>query len=102
MVSALMKRVASRLTLVLLLLLAATGMVLQAGSVPHAHATNGGLYNQEHDLTLLASLGGHVVLVDAAPALAHDDVTTLVPSLAPERPALRVARSADSRAPPLR
>jgi len=95
-----MKRVASHLTLALLILLAATGMVLQAGSVPHVHAADGALYNEEHDLTLLAGLAGHVVLADASSALVHEAVTTLLSSFVPERPALRVARSGDSRAPP--
>ena len=97
-----MNRVASRLTLVLLLVLAATGMVLQTGSVPHVHAADGALYNEEHDLTLLAGLAGHVVLADASPALAHDAVSILLSPFVPDRPTLRVAHSGDSRAPPLR
>ena len=97
-----MKRVASRLTLAVLLLLAASGMVLQTGSVPHAHAADGALYNQEHDLALLAALAGHVVLADAAPAAVVDVVSALLLPFVPERPTLRVALSSDSRAPPLR
>jgi hypothetical protein len=97
-----MKQFASRLTLVTLLLLAATGMVLQAGSVPHAHAgSHAGVYNEEHDLTLLAGLAGHVLLVDATLVPAFDSVSALIPPYVPERPAARLARSGDSRAPPL-
>lgn len=98
-----MKRCASRLTLLSLLVLATAGMVLQAGSVPHVHAgSHAGIYNQEHDLTLLASLAGHVVLADAAPALTLDVVSTQLSAFVPERPALRLAHSGVSRAPPVR
>ena len=96
-----MKRFASRLALVTMLLLATTGMVLQAGSVPHLHA-NGqtGLYNEEHDLTLLAGLAGHVIQVDAVPVLTIDAVSTALPLFTPERLAMSLTRSGDSRAPP--
>ena len=97
-----MKRVAPRLTLAVLLVLAAAGMVLQAGSVPHVHAADGALYNEEHDLTLLAGLASHVLLADASPTLAEDVVSTPLSAFVPERPILRVAHSGDSRAPPLR
>ena len=97
-----MKRFASRLTLVTLLLLAATGMVLQAGSVPHSHiAAQAGLFNEEHDLTLLAGLAGSVLPIDAAPPVSLDVVSTLVPPDVPERPADRFAHAAASRAPPV-
>ena len=98
-----MKRFSSRLTLVALLVLATAGMVLQAGSVPHTHAAaHASFFNEEHDLTLLAGLAGQVVLGDAAPAIALDAVSTLVSPFAPERPALRLAHSGASRAPPVR
>ena len=98
-----MKRFTSHLTLVALLVLATAGMVLQAGSVPHTHAaTQTSLFNEEHDLTLLAGLAGHVVLGDAAPAIAFDAVSSLISPFVPERPALRVAYSGVSRAPPVR
>ncbi len=98
-----MKRFASRLTLVALLVLATTGMVLQAGSVPHTHAaTQASLFNEEHDLTLLAGLAGHVVLGDAAPAIAFEAVSSRISPFVPERPALRLAHSGVSRAPPVR
>ena len=98
-----MKRFASRLTLVALLLLATTGMVLQAGSVPHTHAaTQASLFNEEHDLTLLAGLAGHVVLTDASTTVAFDAVSGQLSAFVPERPALRLAHSGDSRAPPVR
>lgn len=98
-----MKQFASRLTLATLLLLAATGMVLQAGSVSHVHAaSHAGVYNGEHDLTLLAGLAGHVLLADAAPVFTFDSISALIPPYVPERPAARLARSGNSRAPPVR
>lgn len=98
-----MKTLASRVTLVTLLLIPAAGMVLQAGSVPHAHAaSHAGIYNEEHDLTLLAGLAGHVLLADATPVVAFDSISALIPPYVPERPAARLARSGDSRAPPAR
>ena len=98
-----MKRFASRLMIVTLVLLATTGMVLQAGSVPHMHAAgaHAGLFNEEHDLTLLAGLAAQSLPVDAAPAITFNTVSTLVPQHVPERPAARLAPSGDSRAPPL-
>ena len=95
------KRPAFVLPIVLLALLSSAAMVAQAGSVPHLHAAaQAGLYNQEHDLTLLAGLAGHGLLLDTAPALTTDVVSSFLPVLAPERPALRLTRSSDSRAPP--
>ncbi len=92
---------ASRRTIVALLLLAAAAMVLQIGSVPHLHADGEtGLYNEEHDLTLLAGLAGHAIQLDAVPCLAIDAVATALAPFTPERPAIRLARSGDSRAPP--
>ena len=98
-----MKRFTSRLTLVALLLLATTGMVLQAGSVPHTHAAmKASLFNEEHDLTLLAGLAGHVVLSGASTTVAFDAVSSRLSAFVPERPAPRLAHSGDSRAPPVR
>jgi hypothetical protein len=98
-----MNRFASRLALVTLLLLAATGMVMQAGSLPHVHAAgaHAGMFNEEHDLTLLAGFAAQSLLVGAAPAITFDTVSTLIPPYVPERPAARLARSGASRAPPL-
>jgi hypothetical protein len=98
-----MKRVGSHVTLLVLLVLATAGMVLQNGSVPHVHvATQPGLYNQDHDLTLLANLASTVIPVDVAPALTFDAVSISLAPLVSERPPLRAALSGDSRAPPVR
>jgi hypothetical protein len=92
----------ARVVIVVLGALAITGMVAQAGSVPHLHVgTEAGFFNEEHDLTLLAGLASTVVSVDAAPVLAiGSDSSPLVLS-APERPVLRAADTGLSRAPPL-
>jgi hypothetical protein len=96
-----MKRLASRLALSLLLLLAASGMVLQAGSVPHLHAgSEPGVYNEEHDLTLMAGLAGHVLVADSAPAVTLEPVVALLPPAVAGHPASRIALAGDSRAPP--
>ena len=98
-----MTHMASRLTLVALLVLATAGMVLQGGSLAHVHrASQASFFNEEHDLTLLASLAGHVVLADAAPTLTLDAVSSQIAPFVPERPALRLAHSGSSRAPPVR
>jgi hypothetical protein len=92
-----------RITLLTLLLLAATGMVMQSGSIPHAHAVGApGVYNEEHDLTLLAGLAGHVIPVDATPSITLEPVSVPLSSYVPERPILYTALSGDSRAPPVR
>ena len=92
----------SRRILGLLLLLAAAAVLLQGASLPHTHAVaRPGLYNQDHDLTLLATLHSAAVLAEAPPAPL---VFTLVAAVA--LPAIRPPASAprptcDSRAPPL-
>ena len=98
-----MKRIASHVTLLALLVLATAGMVLQAGSVPHVHTVaQAGLYNQEHDLTLLAGLASNVVPVVVTPGLPVDVVSISLVPVSPERPVVRAALSGDSRAPPVR
>jgi hypothetical protein len=82
--------------------LALVGLLLSVGSVPHAHTGHGvGLYNQEHDLTLHASLTAQGTLADAPPVLTIEAVER-VASSGRDRPALAVARAARSRAPPVR
>ena len=96
-----MTRTASRLTLVALLLLAALGLVLQAGSVPHLHArADVGLYNEEHDLTLLAGLAAQAIEGDATPVITVDLAPPSLTPDTPERPTAPTVRSGDSRAPP--
>jgi hypothetical protein len=92
-----MRRVGPRLALLVLAILA---MLLQAGSVPHLHGGKGpGLYNAEHDLSLLAALAAHGLPGDP-PRLVVEAVSAAVPPLAPSLLAARLCRAADSRAPP--
>ena len=97
-----MKRV-SRATLLVVMVLAMAGLVLQAGSVPHLHAgQQAGLYNQEHDLTLLAGLASQGIPAHATPAAAPIEVPDRFVQYVPERSGSEPAFSGDSRAPPLR
>jgi len=86
-----------------LVTLALAGLLLAAATVPHTHATaQPGLYNQEHDLSYLAALGGVAPVVQAVGAVAP--VVVVAAALALSAPALvsRPGRHPDSRAPPLR
>jgi len=95
------RRPCARQVLVALLLLGALATIAQLGSVPHLHAgARAGLYNADHDLTLLAGLAAHGVQIAAGPALTIDVVSTTTTPFTPERFSSRSARSADSRAPP--
>jgi hypothetical protein len=90
----------SRAALLLMLVLP---LLLQAASLPHTHSGLGhGLFNQEHDLTLLATLGAAASLYAAAALLL---LVVVVVALAPatrSAAAPRLALAADSRAPPAR
>ena len=85
-----------------LLLAAVFALLLQGSCLPHTHAGVGpGLYNQDHDLSLLATLHGAAVLLDAQPAPL---VVLVVSAVTPARtgsPAAPARSTADSRAPPL-
>jgi hypothetical protein len=51
------------------LLLGLLAFVLAGASVPHLHsATEPGLWNQDHDLSLMAAVGTHAGQPDAMPA----------------------------------
>jgi hypothetical protein len=84
------------------LLVALATLLLQGATVPHTHAgVSPGLYNQDHDLALLATLHGAAVLHDAP---ITPLVLTAVTALAPPSSDARVSSSRssrDSRAPPL-
>lgn len=87
----------------LILLLGLAGFVLAGSTVPHLHAAGeSGLWNEEHDLTLMAALGSAAAPPDAAPVVAL--VLVVVVALAPVSFRLAGAplRLADSRAPPAR
>jgi hypothetical protein len=92
----------SRRWLGVVLLVALAALALQGASVPHTHAgVSPGLYNQDHDLALLATLHGAAVLHGTQVALL---VLAAVTSLAPPSSGALASSprsSADSRAPPL-
>ena len=96
-----MKRGGRHIVLPLVLTaLALFACVLDGGSVPHSHAGRSGLYNQEHDLSYLATFGGAVSAPNAG-VLAPLSVVAVATVLVPARPAIAPRRDADSRAPPL-
>jgi hypothetical protein len=85
-----------------LLLAAVVAMLLQGACLPHTHAGVGpGLYNQDHDLTLQATLHGAAVLLDAQPAPLVFSEVSAVPPVGTSSPAAPARSTADSRAPPL-
>ena len=87
----------------LLLVLSLAAFLLAGASLPHLHASGEfGLWNEEHDLGLMAALGSAASLLDAAPVVAL--VLVLVLRLVPRADRLAGAplRLSDSRAPPVR
>ncbi|HVG80040.1 MAG TPA: hypothetical protein VNF03_17965 [Patescibacteria group bacterium] len=86
----------------LLLLAALTAVVLQGACLPHTHAGVGpGLYNQDHDLSLLATLHSAAVLHDAQPAPLVVFVVSALTPTGTGSPVAPARSTADSRAPPL-
>ena len=76
-------------------------MLVQGAGLPHTHAVSKpGLYNQDHDLVLLATLHGAAVLADApaAPFVSIPVVAVPLPAIAPLGSVTRP--TCDSRAPP--
>ena len=87
---------------VVLMLLIVVTMVSQAGSVPHSHsATAPGLFNVDHDLTLLAAANA-VAVQAASPALVTYFLSTAIPSPSSDESCSVSRSTTDSRAPPLR
>jgi len=87
----------------LLLVLGLAAFLLAGASLQHLHASGDfGLWNEEHDLSLMAAFGSAAVPLDAAPTLLL--VLVLVAALAPVSGRIAGAprHAADSRAPPAR
>ena len=83
--------------------LALTGFLLSAASIPHSHGPGlPGLYNQEHDLSYLATFGGGAPLPDAPSATPLVVLVVLVAAASAGVPPVVWRRHADSRAPPTR
>jgi len=94
-------RGAARSSLGLLLLVAVAAVVLQGGSAPHTHAGIGpGLYNQDHDLALLATLHGAATISAAQPAMLPSAVSSTVAPTASDLVHSALRSASDSRAPP--
>jgi len=86
---------------VLPLLLAVAALLLAGASLPHTHAGSiPGIWNADHDLSLMAAFGTHACQLDAMPILGIALVIAAAISLAAVRLAAAPARPLGSRAPP--
>ena len=94
-------RDAARSPLLVLLLVAVAAVVAQGTGVPHTHLGIGpGLYNQDHDLALLATLHGAATISAAQPALKPVVVLIAVAPAGSGAIDSTPRPAADSRAPP--
>ena len=83
------------------LLLGVVALLLTGASLPHTHAgSTPGLWNADHDLTLMAAFGTHACQLDAMPVLGIAVVLAAMLSLASAHVAAAPLRLSDSRAPP--
>ena len=88
---------------VALLLVLVLPLLLQGASLPHTHfGAPDGFFNQDHDLTLLATVAAVASLDVAAPAVVLVLVIGTVAAIPRRRPETATAGTADSRAPPAR
>lgn len=86
---------------VLLLLLGVVAFLLAGASLPHTHASAGpGLWNADHDLSLMAAFGTHACQIAAMPVLGIALTLAAAISLAATHAASAPLRLSDSRAPP--
>ena len=84
------------------ILLGLVALLVASAGQPHLHAgAEAGLWNQEHDLALMATFGTQACQVDAMPVLGLVPSLTAPISTADPRPAGVPLRLSDSRAPPL-
>lgn len=91
-----------RTTSALLVALAVAGLLAGAGSIPHNHTgVQQGLYNQEHDLTLLATAGSGALLPNSTAAAVLVLIAVPLVPLVAHRPVMPARRHADPRAPPV-
>jgi hypothetical protein len=83
-------------------LLAVAALLLQGALLPHTHAGVGsGVYNQDHDLTLLATLHGAAVLAESPPMPPVFVLVVALALLAIGAPASAARPTFACRAPPL-
>jgi hypothetical protein len=87
-----------------LVLVALVALLASAATVPHAHASTApALFNEEHDLTAFATVGGSAGLVPDAPRLSPLVVSSVLGvGLTDSAPTAAPRRVADPRAPPVR
>jgi hypothetical protein len=84
-----------------IVLVALAALLLQGATVPHTHpVVSPGLYNQDHDLALLATLHGAAVLHDTQPAPLVLAAGSAPAGPSRATPAAPPRSTADSRAPP--
>jgi hypothetical protein len=84
-----------------LLLLAVAAVLLQSAGLPHTHAiSKPGLYNQDHDLVLLATLHGVAVVAETSPAPLVFDLVAALAAPATRPPESAARSTSRSRAPP--
>jgi hypothetical protein len=87
----------------LLVLLALIALGVEGASTPHAHRSAApAFFNQEHDLTTLATFGGGAPVPASDLAVAPIVVVASVVVAAVECPVTTPCRHGDSRAPPAR
>src|SRR5262245_60914607 len=92
----------SSLVPMILVGLALVGSLLGAASIPHSHTPGRpGLYNQEHDLSYLATFGGGAPLPDTPSPTPLVVPVALVLAVATGAPPVVWRRHADFRAPPV-
>jgi hypothetical protein len=97
------QRLRSSLLPMILVGLAVAGALLGAASIPHSHTPgHPGLYNQEHDLSYLATFGGGAPLPDAPSAAPLVVLVIVVVAAATGAAPVVWRRHADFRAPPVR
>jgi len=86
---------------VLPLLLGVVALLLAGASLPHTHAGSiPGIWNADHDLSLMAAFGTPACQLDAIPVIGLAVVLAATISLAAARLAAAPARLFGSRAPP--
>jgi hypothetical protein len=86
-----------------LLFVAVAALLAGSASISHTHVSSTpGLFNEEHDLTYLATLGaGSGVVPDAPSSAPFAVVESWITVHAPASPPAAATRDQDSRAPPL-
>ena len=85
----------------LLLLLGVVAFLLAGASMPHTHAgSSPGLWNADHDLTLMAAFGTHACQLDATPVIGLAIVIATAIAIAAASAVSAPRTLSPSRAPP--